>query len=93
MSEDAPARALDAAVNAAQLRVLYELGRIYLLQTPTDVVDVAPLYNRLVLFWSDARVPHEVLPSRVDRYALSIWYEDPKPPGPVDDGSPYFLGE
>ena len=60
---------------------------------PTDVVDVAPLHNRLVLFWSDARVPHEVLPSRVDRYALSIWYEDPKPPGPVDDGSPYFLGE
>ena len=60
---------------------------------PTDVVDVAPLHNRLVLFWSDARVPHEVLPSRVDRYALSIWYEDPKPPGPVDDGSPYFPGE
>ena len=28
VSEDAPARALDAAVNAAQLRVLYELGRI-----------------------------------------------------------------
>ena len=41
VSEDAPARALDAAVNAAQLRVLYELGRIYLLQTPTDVVDVS----------------------------------------------------
>ena len=37
----AAARALDAAVNAAQLRVLYELGRIYLLQTPTDVVDVS----------------------------------------------------
>ena len=28
VSADAPARALDAAVNAAQLRVLYELGRI-----------------------------------------------------------------
>ena len=41
VSEDAPARALDAAVNAAQLRVLYELGRVYLLQTPTDVVDVS----------------------------------------------------
>ena len=30
VSADAPARALDAAVNAAQLRVLYELGRVSL---------------------------------------------------------------
>ena len=37
-------------------------------------VDVAPLANRLVLFWSDARVPHEVLPSHADRYAVSVWY-------------------
>ena len=37
--------------------------------------DVQPLANRLVCFWSDARVPHEVLPSHRDRYALSVWYE------------------
>jgi hypoxia-inducible factor (prolyl hydroxylase) len=39
-------------------------------------VDVAPLSNRLCLFWSDARVPHEVLPTHEERYALSVWYED-----------------
>ena len=50
MSEDAPARALDAAVNAAQLRVLDELGRIYLLQTPTDVVDVSIGIVNVVLY-------------------------------------------
>ena len=37
-------------------------------------MDVPPKANRLVLFWSDARVPHEVLPTTVDRYALSVWY-------------------
>jgi hypothetical protein len=36
--------------------------------------DVPPKANRLVLFWSDARVPHEVLPTCVDRFALSVWY-------------------
>ena len=38
--------------------------------------DVAPLDNRLVVFWSDARVPHEVLPSHALRYAVSVWYHD-----------------
>ena len=37
-------------------------------------VDVSPKANRLVLFWSDARVPHEVRPALAPRYALSIWY-------------------
>ena len=38
--------------------------------------DVAPVHNRLVLFWSDARVPHEVLATHRPRYAVSIWYHD-----------------
>ena len=38
------------------------------------MVDVAPLDNRLVLFFSDARVPHEVLPTYAPRYAVSVWY-------------------
>ena len=38
--------------------------------------DIGPLLDRLVMFWSDARVPHEVLPTAVDRYALSFWYHN-----------------
>ena len=50
ISERLNSSALDAAVNAAQLRVLYELGRIYLLQTPTDVVDVSIGIVNVVLY-------------------------------------------
>ena len=37
--------------------------------------DIAPLHGRLVLFWADMRVPHEVLPTHLPRYAVSVWYE------------------
>jgi hypothetical protein len=43
----------------------------------TQAIDVAPVDGRLLLFWSDGRVPHQVLPAKVmDRYAVSIWYHD-----------------
>ena len=45
--------------------------------------DVAPLCNRLVLFWSDARVPHEVLPTHAMRYAVSVWYHDAQTMAPT----------
>jgi hypothetical protein len=38
--------------------------------------DVEPLHNRLVVFWSDNRVPHEVKPAHAERFAISVWYGD-----------------
>ena len=38
--------------------------------------DVAPTAGKLVIFFSDARVPHEVLPTFRDRYAITVWYSD-----------------
>ena len=40
--------------------------------------DIAPTYGRLVIFWSDSRTPHEVLPSFSERFAVSVWYFDTK---------------
>ena len=59
---------------------LGHLGRVSLsgetaLRPPT-IATITPLANRLVLFWSDARVPHEVLPAFKARYAVSVWYSD-----------------
>merc|ERR1712118_527776 len=43
--------------------------------TSTQVkTDVDPLWNRLLIFWSNDEVPHEVLSAYVDRAAVSIWY-------------------
>mmetsp|Transcript_2869 Transcript_2869/g.4366 ORF Transcript_2869/g.4366 Transcript_2869/m.4366 type:complete len:243 (-) Transcript_2869:28-756(-) len=39
-------------------------------------VRVEPTINRLVLFWSDIRCPHEVLPSHRDRFAVTVWFID-----------------
>jgi len=36
--------------------------------------DLSPIYNRLVVFFSDSSVPHEVRHARKDRYAVTIWY-------------------
>jgi len=38
--------------------------------------DVEPLGDRLVCFWSDQRVPHEVRPAHAPRFAVSIWFEE-----------------
>lgn len=38
--------------------------------------DIEPLDGRLVIFWSDCRTPHEVLPTNRTRYAISVWYFD-----------------
>ncbi|XP_021352478.1 egl nine homolog 1-like [Mizuhopecten yessoensis] len=41
-----------------------------------DHVDVPPLFNRLLFFWSDGRNPHEVQPAYRTRYAMTVWYFD-----------------
>ena len=38
------------------------------------VADVAPLLDRLLLFFSDFRCPHEVLPAAAPRLATTLWY-------------------
>ena len=43
---------------------------------PTCFIDVEPLADRLVLFYSDMRTLHEVLPAHFDRYALTVWFFD-----------------
>lgn len=52
--------------NGGKLRIYREDGNI----------DVEPVLNRLLLFWSDGRNPHEVLPAYCTRYAITIWYFD-----------------
>mmetsp|Transcript_42892 Transcript_42892/g.100657 ORF Transcript_42892/g.100657 Transcript_42892/m.100657 type:complete len:837 (-) Transcript_42892:98-2608(-) len=36
--------------------------------------EVQPIWNRLLLFWSTDRCPHEVLSACKDRYAATVWY-------------------
>jgi hypoxia-inducible factor (prolyl hydroxylase) len=38
--------------------------------------DIEPSGDRLVLFFSDNRVPHEVLPAFKNRFAATMWYFD-----------------
>ncbi|KAM9294462.1 prolyl hydroxylase EGLN3 [Gastrophryne carolinensis] len=60
----------DAKVHGGILRIFPDGG--------TRTVDIEPLFDRLVFFWSDRRNPHEVQPSYATRYALTVWYFDAK---------------
>jgi hypothetical protein len=40
------------------------------------ITDVEPTMDRLVLFYSDTRVLHEVLPTHRDRFAFTVWFFD-----------------
>lgn len=42
------------------------------------VANIEPIFDRLLIFWSDRRNPHEVKPSYATRYAITVWYFDAK---------------
>ncbi|XP_077192785.1 prolyl hydroxylase EGLN2-like isoform X4 [Paroedura picta] len=42
------------------------------------VANIEPIFDRLLLFWSDRRNPHEVKPAYTTRYAITVWYFDSK---------------
>ncbi|XP_008112042.1 prolyl hydroxylase EGLN2 isoform X1 [Anolis carolinensis] len=42
------------------------------------VANIEPIFDRLLIFWSDRRNPHEVKPAYVTRYAITVWYFDAK---------------
>ena len=49
------------------------------------LASIAPLLDRAVLFWSDLRVPHEVLPSTRLRMATQVWFHSNEAATPQDD--------
>ncbi|CAL1578283.1 unnamed protein product [Knipowitschia caucasica] len=42
----------------------------------SQFADIEPRFDRLLLFWSDRRNPHEVQPAYATRYAITVWYFD-----------------
>ncbi|XP_051963260.1 prolyl hydroxylase EGLN2-like [Xyrauchen texanus] len=60
----------DVKVNGGLLQI-YPEGR-------SDVANIEPLFDRLLIFWSDRRNPHEVKPAFATRYAITVWYFDAK---------------
>jgi len=59
----------DAARDGGELRVFDS-------DQTTIKADISPTSNRLVVFFSDSTVPHEVRRSRRERRAITIWYLD-----------------
>ncbi|XP_041468755.1 prolyl hydroxylase EGLN3-like [Lytechinus variegatus] len=51
-------------------------GLLRLFQGSDDYIDVEPILNRAIFFWSDRRNPHEVQPAFKTRYAITVWYLD-----------------
>ena len=49
-------------------------GMLRLHRADGSSVDIEPILDRVVVFWSDSRTPHEVLPAQRPRWAISTWY-------------------
>ncbi|XP_018084017.1 egl-9 family hypoxia-inducible factor 2 L homeolog isoform X2 [Xenopus laevis] len=60
----------DAKVHGGLLQIFPE-GR-------SVVANIEPLFDRLLIFYSDRRNPHEVKPAFAMRYAITVWYFDAK---------------
>ena len=59
--------------HGGSLRIFHALSSTSVFEVKRDI---APIADRLVLFWSDMRTPHEVMPSYHDRYAVTVWFFD-----------------
>ncbi|XP_034648003.1 egl nine homolog 2-like [Trachemys scripta elegans] len=55
------------------------------------VANIKPLFDRLLIFWSDRLNPHEVKPAYATRYAITLWYFDAKER--AEAKGKYHLGE
>jgi hypothetical protein len=73
--------------NGRKLTVIYYLNhnwkkgdggelRVYDKDNETVARDIEPIADRLVVFYSDKRVPHEVLPNHKERFAITHWFYD-----------------
>ena len=49
------------------------------------LASIPPLLDRAIFFWSDRRIPHEVLPARRARFATQIWFHNNEQAAPQDD--------
>ena len=54
------------------------LLKVYPKQVHPRVAKIVPNFDRALVFWSDERNPHEVLPAFRSRYAVTVWYFDRK---------------
>lgn len=61
-----------------RLKTVGGLLRIFPQGWENQVVDIEPILDRMVFFWSDRRNPHEVQPAFRTRYAITVWYFDAK---------------
>lgn len=51
-------------------------GQLRIYNADDSHVDVDPVGDRLLIFYSDSRVPHQVLETNHPRFALTTWYFD-----------------
>mmetsp|Transcript_95782 Transcript_95782/g.166413 ORF Transcript_95782/g.166413 Transcript_95782/m.166413 type:complete len:355 (-) Transcript_95782:186-1250(-) len=66
----------DAEAHGGELRIFEPQPADPDVKSVKPICDVSPLAGRLILFWSDTRVPHAVLPAQAHRFAATLWYFD-----------------